>query len=303
MLGHTDEDVPGTPDTEYDPYLYSGQQVRHNEDDFAGLFPDNNLARQAFSDVVEKVRSDRSSYEHVEQFLVVNDFKEPLKSWSGTDTEASPTEESDSIWTGYFRFSFLCLPRDPRRGWILGGGDHEFGAVDHLLTLKKQQHQVHSRHARLLHNENGVWMLHNDKRKVIVDGKEKVSGMRQMGEQITSLTFGDLTYHLKWFTSSESWYRDQLQNFRTRFGMGHVAHPRSLSLTPSDAFVEHKDYYFHRPFAAGGFGTIISATEKSTGKIVGVKRFKKTRQNKHSIDLEIQLYNRIGLSHVSVLLS
>lgn len=47
------------------------------------------------------------------------------------------------------------------------------------------------------------------------------------------------------------------------------------------------------------FGTVFAATNELTRQVVGVKRLKRTSENARAIDLEIEVYTRIGMGNVS----
>ena len=305
---NTSETIPNTPDTlpleEND--IFSPRTGARLRGDFARLVPINHDAVLAFHSVAERTRIEPDWNPHVKRFLFIEDDPRQLSpEWDGTsDTSSDATRALPSqVLTGHYRLSLDLLTNHPRLGWVIGSGRKDLpnGGVDFLLTLQKSRHHVHGRHARLVHAPNGALMVVVGKGKaVIVNGIERLEGsQRVMGSIRTAISFGNLSYNLEFTGLNESSYRDRLEELFTRLHPDGDVPPMSLELTPLEHHHELHGFMIHSPFASGANGVVSAGFEKSSGQAVAIKRVRRTPATVARIQLEIQIYRKIG-DHVSI---
>jgi hypothetical protein len=310
-MAATDNDetatIPNTPDTLplEDNYLFSPKTNARLRGDFARLIPVNHDAILAFHSVAERTRIEPEWNTHVEKFLFIEDQPRALSpEWDGTsDTSSEATNGCPAqVLTGYYRISLELLTNHPRLGWVIGSGrkDLPHDGVDFLLTLQKNKHHVHGRHARLAHAQNGALMLIVGRGKtVLVNGVERLDGaQRVMASVRTALTFGNLSYSLEFTGMNESGYRDKLGELFSKLYPDGDVPPMSLELTPLEHHYELHGFTIHSPFASGASGVVSAGFDKSSGQAVAIKRVKRTPATVSRIQLEIRIYKRIG-DHVS----
>ena len=296
--------APGSPDTVIlDDPLSPATRARL-QGDFARLVPSNRPAILAFHDIAERIRLDPAWNPHARRFIFIEETKRHLSpEWDGSDTSGSAGEDSGPVLMGYYRLSLDLITNHPRLGWVIGSGrrDLENGGVDFLLTLQKTKHRVRGRHARLIHHaQNGALMLIVGKGNVVfVNGIERVEGsQRVVGSVRTALSFGNLSYTLEFTGLNETHYRDKLEKLFATLHPGNDKPPLSLELTPLEHHYEFRGFMIHSPFAAGASGVVSAGFEQSTGRAVAVKRVKRTPASVARIQLEVQIYRKIG-DHVS----
>ena len=300
------ETIPSTPDTLLlEDSFFSPKTNAKLRGDFARLVPVNHDAILAFHSIAERARLEPDWNAHIAKFLFIEDVPRAISpEWDGHSDTASDTTGSfpGQVLTGYYRLSLELLTNHPQLGWVIGSGrpDLPTGGVDFLLTLQKNKHHVHGRHARILHAQNGALMLVVAKKKaVLVNGMDRLEGsQRVMGSVRTALAFGNLSYNLEFTGLHESTYREKLGELFTKLHPDGDVPPLSLELTPLEHHHELHGYVIHSPFASGASGVVSAGFEKSTGKAVAIKRVKRTPATVARIQLEIQIYRRIG-DHVS----
>ncbi len=151
-----------------------------------------------------------------------------------------------------------------------------------------------------MHAQNGALMLVAGKGKaVVVNGIERLEGsQRVMGSVRTALAFGNLSYSLEFTGLNETSYRDKLGELFTKLHPDGDIPPMSLELTPLEHHHELHGFLIHSPFASGASGVVSAGFEKSSGQAVAIKRVKRTPATVARIQLEIQIYRKIG-DHVS----
>jgi hypothetical protein len=301
------ETIPNSPDTLLlEDSFFSPKTNARLRGDFARLVPVNHDAVLAFHSIAERTRLEPDWNPHIAKFLFIEDLPRAISpEWDGNSDTASDATGSyqGQVLTGYYRLSLDLLTNHPRLGWVLGSGRQDLpnGGVDFLLTLQKNKHHVHGRHARLLHAQNGALMLVVGKKKVVhVNGMERLDGsQRVIGSVRTALTFGNLSYNLEFTGLQESSYREKLGELFTKLHPDGDIPPMSLELTPLEHHHEVHGFLIHSPFASGASGVVSAGFEKSTGKAVAIKRVKRTPATVARIQLEIQIYRKIG-DHVSL---
>lgn len=300
--------LPNTPDTVVLEGHFSPRTNARLQGDFARLIPVNHAAIMAFHSIAQRMNVDPAWNPHVRRFLFVEETKRQLSpEWDGTsDTSSSTRSDPGQVLTGYYRLSLELITNHPRLGWVIGSGRKDLvnGGVDFLLTLEKNKHHVHGRHARLVHHsQNGALMLAVGIGKaVLVNGIERLEGsQRVLGSVRTALSFGNLSYNLEFTGLNENSYREKLGDLFTKLHPDSDIPPMSLELTPLEHHHELHGFMIHSPFASGASGVVSAGFEKSSGQAVAVKRVKRTPATVARIQLEIQIYKKIG-DHVSCMM-
>jgi hypothetical protein len=296
------ETMPNTPDTlPLEDSFFSPRTNARLRGDFARLVPVNHDAVLAFHSIAERARLEPDWNPHARKFLFIDDTPRAISpEWDGTSDASSEALSGyhGPVLTGYFRISLDLLTNHPQLGWVLGSGRKDLpnGGVDFLLTLQKNKHHVHGRHARLVHAQNGALMLVVGKGKAVhVNGIERLEGsQRVIGSIRTALTFGNLSYNLEFTGLNESSYRERLGELFTKLHPDSDIPPMSLELTPLEHHHELHGFLIHSPFASGASGVVSAGFEKSTGQAVAIKRVKRTPATVARIQLEIRIYRRIG---------
>lgn len=289
-----------TPDTVVLENPFSPQTLARHRGDFARLIPTNRSAILAFHTIAQTLKLDPEWNPHARQFIHVEESQKDLSpQWKGSETESEVEETGAEVFRGYYRFHLEMMPSTARLGWVLGGGRSESDDLrsDIVLTLDRKKHHIRGRHARLRHHgESGALMLFVDPGKVVIlDGKERVEGaQRAIGSMSTGLTLGDLSYRFEFTELTETTYRKQLEEMRTRMDYGNEELPLALEMTPSEEHYEYHGYYIQAPFASGASGVIAPGMERSTGLAVAVKRLRRTAQSIARIQLEVTVYKTIG---------
>ncbi|KIX92154.1 uncharacterized protein Z520_12147 [Fonsecaea multimorphosa CBS 102226] len=296
------ETLPNTPDTvPLDDHFFSPRTRARLEGDFARLVPVNHAAVLAFHSIAERTRLEPDWNPHIRKFLFIEETPRQLSpEWDGSDASSDTTGgHPTQVLMGYYRLSLEILTNHTRLGWVIGSGRKDLvnGGVDFLLTLQKNRHHVHGRHARLVHHaQNGALMLVVGKGKVVlVNGIERLEGsQRVLGSVRTALSFGNLSYSLEFTGLNENNYRQKLGELFTKLHPDGDVPPMSLELTPLEHHHELHGFLIHSPFASGASGVVSAGFEKSTGQAVAIKRVKRTPATVARIQLEIQIYKKIG---------
>lgn len=129
-------------------------------------------------------------------------------------------------------------PRDPQQGWVLGGGKFVPGdeRPELVLTERKTQDCVHSRHARLSHNySSGALVLHlSDQSLAVVDGKD-VGDSVVIWSIETSISFGTMSYRLQLDDAYNGIHRNRLKQYKQTYGLGMNSYPITLLSTPAES--------------------------------------------------------------------
>ncbi|KIX05274.1 uncharacterized protein Z518_06146 [Rhinocladiella mackenziei CBS 650.93] len=292
--------LPSTPDTVILENHFSPRTNARLQGDFARLIPVNRPAILAFHSIAERMRLDPAWNPHARKYIFVEDSKRQLSpEWDGSDTSNGTKNEPSQVLIGYYRLSLDLIANHPELGWVVGSGRKDLpnGGVDFLLTLQKNKHRVHGRHARLVHHaKNGALMLVVSKGKVVtVNGLERLEGsQRVLGSIRTALSFGNLSYNLEFTGLNETSYREKLGDLLTKRHPNNDIPPMSLELTPQEHHFELHGFTIHSPFASGTSGIVSAGFEQSTGRAVAIKRVRRTPATVARIQLEIRIYKKIG---------
>ncbi|KAH8807604.1 kinase-like domain-containing protein [Xylogone sp. PMI_703] len=304
----TEEDIPTVPNTatpeivltEVEHVLRSASTSFNEKDehhgDFARLVPANRLARSAFNEVAETLKSDGSKYPHARQFIHIDSTQvEFFAELSASDTE-SEHKVTQRWWTGYYRLNMNITPLAPGLGWIAGTGrkDLEHGGVDLLLAPGKGQNHVAGRHARFKHSQSGTLLLISDTRKVVINGTDEFrKDQRAITSVTTGITFGDLAYTLEFTNLDPRVYKSELE--RARKAAGHLQEqPSFLNPTPSGYDYELKNYAVQGVFAEGSTCTVSVGVDRKNGSPVAIKKMKRNRFNFARVMHEVDVLKALG---------
>lgn len=268
--------------------------------DFARLIPANRLARSAFHDVAEAMKSDPKKYIHARQFIHIHSTQvEFFAELSASDTE-SEHKVPERWWTGYYRLNMSIPPLAPGLGWIAGTGrkDLEHGGVDFLLAPGKGQNHVAGRHARFKHSQSGTLLLISDTRKVVLNGTDEFrKDQRAITSVTTGITFGDLAYTLEFTNLDPRVYKSELE--RARRASGQLGEqPSFLNPTPSGYDYELRNYAVQGVFAEGSTCTVSVGVDRKDGSPVAIKKMKRNRFNFARVMHEVDVLKVLG-HHVS----
>lgn len=277
---------------------------------FARLFPADRPAHLAFDRIASKLKAEPGWNQHARKYMLLDDEKIDIEyvtrekeSESESEGGSGPQPQKRSIWRGCYQLDFGLPPRDPRQGWLLGGGKIAPGdkSPELVLTERKAQDSVHGRHARLSHNySSGALLLHVvDKSLASVDGKE-VRDSIMIWSSETLITFGTLSYRIQLDGAADSVHRRRLNFYQQIHGLGAQNYPVTLVSTPATSDYVHKDYLVKNPVGHGGSSTVFAAMHLKTGAVVAIKRIVRHHRNANLIEREIQMANILG-RHVSLL--
>ena len=271
---------------------------------FAILRPANDAAKDAFGQVASKKQGDNNWNPNARRSIKID--KEPATVSTYSDASESdggtgPERKTRSVLKGAYIFDFANAPRLPNKGWIIGGGKYSEGddPPDILLTEKKKNDRVSSRHARLNHNfTSGALIItasDNNNNAVTINGHEVVNDQCVLHGRTTSLEFGRLKYTLevrRYETDGD--FRYQLKSYKQRHGLGDDDYPSCLLATPSDSDFITEKYIMKNPVGDGATSVVYGAIERKTGMAVAIKKVKRTGRNSDAINRDIRIGQYIG---------
>lgn len=272
---------------------------------FATLTPANNAARDAFDQVARKKFGDNGWNSVARQNIKAN--KQPIQvstysSASENDDGTGPPGNSCPILTGYYTFDLAKPPRQPNKGWLIGGGKFSGGdeRPEILLTEKKRYDRVASRHARLAHSfASGALIITALDSKVAINGMEIVDGQRVIHGRTTSLEFGILKYILEVRTyEADEDYRDHLTSYKRKHGLDDDDYPTNLLATPADSDLVTQNYVLKNTVGYGATSVVYGAYDRRSGDVVAIKKIRRTERNAKEIQQDINIARFIG-THVS----
>ena len=297
-IHHENESFVSSSTVPNTPFSSSDSVPASNDGDFARLIPANRLARLAFSNVATQLQTYPEFNPHAMLFMHIQSAV--VDETSASEAEDRFAIETDPIlWSGYYRFNLRIMPSSFLLGWVAGSGREnlDFGGIDFLLTLHKGQH-VAGRHGRFKHNESGIFLLHSDGKRIVVDGKEELrKTQRAFTSPITGIEFGDLTYTLA-FTDLGG-YREQLAEVQREHGRKYEP-PAFLDPTPSSTDYVLKKYLIQGAFSQGSTCIVSSGFDIITGSPVAIKKIKQIGNAPKAIN-EVDVLRAIK-PHVRLLL-
>ena len=222
---------------------------------------------------------------------------------SESDGGTGPSGTFRSVLTGYYTFDFDKPPRQPDKGWLIGGGKFSGGdePPEILLTERKKYDGVSSRHARLAHNftSGALVITASDNNVVLINGHEVVDDQRVIHGRTTSLEFGQLKYTLevRRYDTDED-YRDHLRFYKQEHALGDDDYPSNLLATPADSDLVTQNYVMKNPVGDGATSVVYAAIDKRNGRAVAIKKIRRTQKNAKAIHQDINIADYIG-EHVS----
>ena len=276
---------------------------------FAVLLPANDSARDSFHQVAFKKLEDRDWNPNASRNIkidkggaVVSTYSDESESDGGT----GPARKFRPVLKGSYILDFAKAPRQPDKGWIVGGGKYSEGddPPDILLTEKKKYDRVSSRHASLSHNfTSGALIItasDNNNNAVTINGHEVVNDQCVLHGRTTSLEFGRLKYTLevRRYDTDED-YRNHLKFYKQRHGLEGDDYPSCLLATPADSDFVTEKYIMKNPVGDGATSVVYGAIERKTGAAVAIKKMKRTEKNSQAVARDIEIAKYIG-EHVSL---
>ncbi len=273
---------------------------------FAILKPANNAPRDAFSQVAQKKLDDKDWNPIARQNIKADKQPTQVSTYSNSsesDGGTGPSRTLRPVLTGYYTVDLAKPPRQPDKGWLIGGGKFSGGEErpEILLTERKKHDGVSSRHARLAHNfaSGALVITTSDNNVVWINGYEVADNQRVIHGRTTSLEFGSLKYILevRGYDADED-YRDHLSSYMRKHGLGDDDYPSILLATPADSDLVTKRYVMKNPVGEVATSVVYAAYDRRNGDAVAIKKMRRTARNASSIlrDIEIAFY--IG-EHVS----
>lgn len=274
--------------------------------EFARLYPTNKTAALAFDRVASKVKADPNWNRHARKYIAIFPDQASLEcvgSESESEDGSGPQPHKRLIQIGYYRLNFDMPPRDPRLGWLIGGGKFALGdeSPELVLTERKRHDGILGRHAQLFHNySSGALMLRVSDQSIAIVGGKNVRGLTAIWSITTHISFGNMTYRLDLDDATDGIHQRRLNHYRQINDLavtdGHV----SLLSTPAESDYIHKEYVIKNPVGHGASSTIFAGEHIKTGTAVAVKRMIRDRDNAGSIKQEVQMAKFLG-SHVRLL--
>ena len=275
-------------------------------DVFAILTPANNAARDAFSQVAQKKLDNKSWNPSARQNIKANKQPTQVSTYTNASESDGGTEPSKSlrpVLMGCYTLNFSKPPRQPGKGWLIGGGKFSEGDEhpDILLTERKQKFGVSSRHARLGHNfaSRALVITVSDNSPVSINGYQVVNAQHVIHGRTTSLEFGALKYNLeirKYDTDED--YRIHLLFYKKAYAIADVDYPSNLLATPAESDLVTQNYILKNAVGDGSTCVVYAAHKRSNGNAVAVKKIKRTHFNAKLIDQDIYMSKKIS-GHVS----
>ena len=274
---------------------------------FAILYPINDAARDSFSQVAKRMLDDEdwnpNARRHIKaetQVVQVSTYSNASESDGGT----GPPKKLRPVMKGCYTFDFAEAPRQPDQGWLLGGGKFSGGddPPDILLTEKKSNDRVSSRHARLAHNfaSGSLVITASDKKVVCINGREFINDQLVIHGRTTSLEFGRLKYILEIRRyDTDVNHRAHLRAYQRIHGLGNDNYPWTLLATPADSDVVLHDYIIKNPVGEGATSVVYGAVDIRSHEVVAIKKIRRTEHNADAIECDIATARYIG-QHVSL---
>ena len=282
-----------------------------NFDRFPGLFailtPANKAARDAFSQVAQRMRGDKGWNPNARQNIDADEQPVQLSTYGDgneSDSGTGPSRTLRPILRGCYTLDLDKHPKSPARGWVIGGGrfgkDNESPEI--LLTEKKGKDGISARHAMLAHNfASGALVLSAlDGKVIVVNGRELVDGQCVIHERTTSLVFGCLMYTLEVRKyENDEHYREHLRIYKEAHALPDDEYPSNIRATPADSDLVTKRYILRNAIGRGATSMVYAGHKRSNGDAVVVKKIMRTKMNAHLIARDVDISSYIG-EHVGI---
>ena len=274
---------------------------------FAILTPENNAARDAFSQVAQKMREDQGWNPIARQNIDVNEHPVQVSTYgdeSESDSGTGPSKTLRPVFGGCYTFDLKVPPKAPALGWMIGGGkfgkDNESPEI--LLTERKTKDRISTKHAKLAHNfASGALVLSAlDTKFIRVDGQELVDGQCLIHKRTTSLIFGDLMYSLELRSYlSEEHYRGHLRGYKETHGLPDDEYPSNIRATTAACDLVTERYVLRNAIGRGATSVVYSGHKRSNGDAVVVKKIMRSKMNAGFIARDVDISKYIG-EHVGI---
>ena len=235
---------------------------------FAILTPANNDARDAFSQVAQKMREDKDWNPNARQNIDANEQPVQVSTYgdeSESDSGTGPPKTLRPVLRGCYTFDLDVPPKSPALGWMIGGG--KFGkdseSPEILLTEKKTKAGVSARHAMLAHNfSSGALVIYalDSSKGIRVNGLEVVDGQCVIHRYTTCLTFGSLMYTLevrRYYTDGH--YRSHLEIYKRTHAIPDDEYPSNIRATPADSDLVTERYILRNAIGRGSTCVVYAA--------------------------------------------
>ena len=274
---------------------------------FAIMTPADNAARDAFSQVAQKMREDKDWNPKARQNIDANEQPVQVSTYgdeSESDSGTAPSRTLRPVLKGCYTFDLKIPPKSPALGWTIGGG--RFGkdgeSPEILLTEKKAKVGVSAGHARLAHNfASGALVISALDSKIMrVNGHQPVDGQCMIHSRTTHLTFGSLMYvlELRKYPTDDR-YRDDLRRYKEVHDIPDDEYPSNIRATPADTDLVTEKYLIRNPIGRGATSIVYAGNKRSNGDAVVVKKVMRTAMNAKFITRDIDISRYIG-EHVGI---
>ena len=283
---------------------------------FIDVVPSNPDSRESFDAVARHVKQVDNidatiDVRHAERFMCI----EPVTSEQAVEEEApqlhengdenrtiiesSPLPEEPRLqYQGHYRLSFDRIPDIPENGWALGTGRWKDdntgltadGVVDLLLASNsdgKDKYLVNGYHATIEFDEYGSLRLRSTGPTIVLDGEAFSKGTRLLARRSATVLLGKLAYTISFRDINQHIYQDNLQLYRQMYqNLG--PQDRDIAAMPSDWDSIIGDWICLGTAGAGGFGVVVAAKHRLTGKPAAAKV---VVENYTLDDVHRELYN------------
>ncbi|KAJ3453883.1 hypothetical protein MRS44_018515 [Fusarium solani] len=299
-------DSPNSQATNEDPTLPGGAAGEAT----IILTPENAEARLSFSEVAEWLREQSnnpetlSAQEHARKYMWISQdqtrdaeatrlLRHALTGdLSSSSPTSSPTSKSLSheednlpqpdveIWTGCYFLALCQPPRQPSRGWTLGGLREGHSLNDLVLCLRPNDSTivgVRRHHAVLQIHSTGLTYVQSasDRAQTYINEKRISGGIHVLNDAVTAVTFGRQRYRVEYarFSRSET-YQDRLYEYLQDV-IGTQTSQSTLALTPTPAengSIKIGQWTLTTGTVGHGASGRVSVAVNDKGKVVALKR-------------------------------
>ena len=274
---------------------------------FAILTPANKAAQDSFDRMAEKKLDDKDWNPNARQNIVAHKKSiQAVSTYSNaseSDGGTGPTGGRRPVLAGYYTFNFAIPPRQPDKGWLIGGGKFNGGdeSPEILLTERKNYDKVSSRHARLAHNfaSGALVITASDNNVVVINGIDVVDKKCVIHGTTTSLEFGHVKYLLEVRRyDKDAEFREQLTLYKQNHAIADDDYPSNLLATPADSDLVTQNYVMKNPVGDGATSVVYAAIDKRSGQAVAIKKIRRNKRNANAISRDIEIGKYLG-EHVS----
>ena len=282
------------------------ERFQHSASQFATLTPWNKAAFAAFTQVAQKKLKDEHWNKTARQNIEIDDELLEMSTYSDvseSDGGTGPTKTVRPILRGYYAFDFAKPPRHPAEGWLIGGGKFSTSeeCPEILLTERKKNDGVSSRHARLAHNfsSGALVITASDGNGVWINGEKLTDDQLVIHGRTTTLEFGRLKYRLQVYRyDSDEEFRDILNSYKHKHAIADDDYPTTLLATPAESDFLTGNYILKNVIGEGATSVVYAAYDRKSGCAVAIKKVLRSANNAKAIKRDIEIAQYIG-AHVS----